>query len=117
MGVKKHMEYLLIKITNLLHRPFVRRGAEDPYHAIFGEFIALSKREQSPSVLEVGSRNVTGVTRRDLFLHCKEYVGFDVLSGEGVDIVGDAHKLSESCPFEHFDFVLSASVFEHLLFP
>ena len=44
-------------------------------------------------------------------------MGFDVLAGDGVDIVGDAHKLSESCPLEHFDFVYSVSVFEHLLFP
>jgi hypothetical protein len=100
-----------------MHRPFVKRGAEDPYHSVFREFISLSRQAHSPSILEIGSRNVTGITRRHLFSHCEEYVGFDILPGGGVDIVGDAHKLSESCPLEHFDFAFSMSVFEHLLFP
>jgi SAM-dependent methyltransferase len=39
------------------------------------------------------------------------------LDGEGVDPVGDVHKLSQSFPLGHFDFVFSVSVFEHLLFP
>jgi SAM-dependent methyltransferase len=100
-----------------MHRPFVKRGAEDPYHSVFREFISLSRQAHSPSILEIGSRNVTGITRRHLYSHCEEYVGFDILAGDGVDIVGDAHRLSESCPLEHFDFAFSMSVFEHLLFP
>jgi len=111
------LNYLYFKIIDVMHRPFVKRSAEDPYHVVFRDFQSLSKQEHSPSILEIGSRNVTGVTRRDLFPHCEDYVGFDVLAGDGVDIVGDAHRLSESCPLEHFDFVYSVSVFEHLLFP
>jgi len=51
-----------------------------------------------------------------MFSHCADYVGFDIIAGNGVDIVGDAHRLSESFPPDHFDFVFSISVFEHLLF-
>jgi SAM-dependent methyltransferase len=105
------------KMLNALHRVFVTRGAEDPYHALFREFVSLTRQVPSPSLLELGSRNVTGVTRRELFSHCAEYVGFDIISGNGVDVVGDAHTLSERVPREHFDFVVSVSVFEHLLFP
>lgn len=111
------MKNLYFKIIDVMHRPFVERAAEDPFHAVFGDFISLSQQVHSPSILEIGSRNVTGITHRGLFPRCEDYVGFDVLAGDGVDIVGDAHKLSESCPLEHFDFVYSVSVFEHLLFP
>jgi len=104
-------------VLNVLHRPFVRQSVGNPYHAAFVDFVELTKRTESPSMLELGSRDVSGGSRRDTFQHCKEYVGFDILPGDGVDIVGDAHMLSRSCPTDHFDFVYSLSVFEHLLFP
>lgn len=115
--MKDYAKELYFKIIDVMHHPFIKRGAVDPYHAVLSEFISLSEQAPCPSILEIGSRNVSGITRRDLFSHCVDYVGFDVLAGDGVDIVGDAHKLSESFPLEHFDFVYSISVFEHLLFP
>jgi len=115
--IKNYIILIYYTVINALHRPFVKQGAKDPYHEVFRDFISLSKQAPSPSILEIGSRNVTGITRRGFFPHCKDYVGFDVLPGDGVDIVGDAHKLSENCPSDHFDFVYSISVFEHLLFP
>lgn len=116
--MKGYAKKLYFKVIDVLHHPLIKRGADDPYHAVFSKFISLSKQEPSPpSMLEIGSRNVTGVTRRNLFPHCVDYIGFDVLAGDGVDIVGDAHKLSESFPLERFDFIYSISVFEHLLFP
>lgn len=66
-------------------------------------------------VLEVGSRNVTGDTFRDRFKNAS-YIGFDYYSGENVDIVGDAHKLS-SFFNEKFDLIFSSAVFEHLAMP
>ncbi|MBL6996159.1 hypothetical protein [Desulfobacula sp.] len=117
INIKNYITLICFKVINALHRPFVKQGAEDPYHEVFRDFISLSKQTPSPSILEIGSRNVTGITRREWFPHCIDYVGFDVLAGDDVDIVGDAHKLSENCPSEHFDFVYSISVFEHLLFP
>lgn len=102
---------------NIMHYPVIKRNADDPFYEVFREFISLCKQKPSPSILEIGSRNVSGISRRDLFLFCDDYVGFDILPGEGVDIVGDAHALSASVPSEHFDCVYSVSVFEHLLFP
>ena len=112
-----YLKMFYFKIIDMMHLPLTKRGAEDPYHAVFTEFISLSRQSSSPRILEIGSRNVTGVTRRSLFSFCDNYIGFDILAGHGVDIVGDAHKLSEKLPTAHFDFVYSISVFEHLLFP
>jgi len=112
-----YVQAIYFKFIDLLHLPFVKQGAKDPYHLLYDEFLSLGKTISSPAVLEIGSRNVTGITRRDLFPHCREYIGFDILPGEAVDIVGDVHKLSESCPLQHFDLVYCISVFEHLLFP
>jgi SAM-dependent methyltransferase len=109
--------HLYFRFILALHRPLVKPGCKDPYHAVFPEFIELTRQVCSPSVLEMGSRDVTGVTRREQFPHCSDYVGFDVLPGPGVQVVGDAHSLSGFFPPERFDFVYAISVFEHLLFP
>lgn len=114
---RKRLKKRYIRFINFLHRPFLKRSSEDPYHHIFGEFLELTKQVPDPRILELGSRNVTGITRRDAFPNCGEFVGFDYHAGEGVDVVGDAHKLSESLPASHFDFVFSVMVFEHLLYP
>jgi hypothetical protein len=68
-------------------------------------------------VLEVGSRNVTGTNFRKNFNHAS-YFGFDFYEGENVDIVGDAHKLSNYFSNqEKFDLIFSSAVFEHLHMP
>lgn len=108
---------LYFKIINALHYPFVRDSTNDPYHVNFQKFISLCEQKSTSSILEIGSRNVTGITRKSLFPWCCDYVGFDIHAGEGVDIVGDVHKLSQVLPIDHFDFVYSISVFEHLLLP
>jgi len=112
-----YMKAIYFKFIDLLHYPFIKQGANDPYHIVYDEFLSLGRELTSPSVLEIGSRNVSGITRRDLFPNCKEYVGFDILPGDAVDIVGDVHKLSDYFTSEQFDIVYSISVLEHLLFP
>lgn len=79
----------------------------------------LIKRFNKPGmrVLEVGSRNVTGTNFRKNFNHAN-YVGFDFYEGENVDVVGDAHKLSNYFSGqEKFDLIFSSAVFEHLHMP
>lgn len=81
--------------------------------------VYLERRFNKPGlrILEVGSRNVTGSTFRDVF-NKAEYVGFDFYNGENVDIIGDAHRLSEYFSNEErFDLVFSSAVFEHLHMP
>ena len=68
-------------------------------------------------ILEVGSRNVGGRPLRGLFSNA-DYVGFDYHSGDNVDLVGDAHKLSSYFEAgEKFDLIFCSAVFEHLAMP
>jgi SAM-dependent methyltransferase len=41
----------------------------------------------------------------------------DILSGDNVDVVGDAHTLSALFELKTFDAIFAISVFEHLLMP
>jgi SAM-dependent methyltransferase len=56
------------------------------------------------------------ISRRGLFKD-KQYTGLDIVRGENVDIVGDAHSLSAHFPEESFDALYSVSTFEHLAMP
>jgi hypothetical protein len=68
------------------------------------------------SILELGARARSGISRRGLFKDLN-YTGFDIKDGENVDVVGDAHRLTSMFEPEQFDFAYSISVFEHLLWP
>lgn len=47
----------------------------------------------------------------------REVVGLDIHPGLGVDVVGDAHALSQLFPVGHFAVVYSASLLEHVAVP
>ena len=106
-----------LSLLNWLHRPLVRRTGDDPYHARFPEFMQRVAAMPSPVVVELGARNVSGLLRRGFFPNAGKYVGIDIHPGEGVDIVGDVHRLSELVEPNSVDALYSFSVFEHLLFP
>jgi SAM-dependent methyltransferase len=80
-------------------------------------FWAAVHANPTARVLEIGSRARSGISRRDLFPATCDYTGFDILAGENVTVVGDAHALSRVLPHNHFDFVFSVSVWEHLAMP
>lgn len=91
--------------------------AHDPFlnsEAGFWEFV---QSRPGGNVLEIGSRARSGVSRRNLFPATCSYTGFDIVGGENVDCVGDAHALSRLLPLNHFDVVFSVSVWEHLCMP
>lgn len=90
--------------------------ATDAYHALQATFFSTLSRG-SGRVLELGSRNRSGIVRKDLVSDHLEYVGLDILDGENVDVVGDAHELSRIFPPESFNAVFATSVFEHLMMP
>lgn len=74
-------------------------------------------RPRKVRVLEIGSREVTGKSNaRQRFAGC-EYVGFDIMPGPSVDVVGDAHHLLSCFPGQQFDLIVSSAVFEHLAMP
>ena len=68
------------------------------------------------SVLDIGGRARSKVDRRKDF-SVSDYVVLDVLPGDNVDVVGDAHILGNFFPPERFDSFYSVSVLEHLLMP
>jgi SAM-dependent methyltransferase len=69
-------------------------------------------------ILEVGSREVTGVSSARQNFSQANYVGFDYYPGENVDVVGDAHRLSSYfAGQEKFDLIYSSACFEHFAMP
>ncbi len=70
------------------------------------------------NILEIGSREVTGLsTARTEFSNAK-YTGFDFYPGHNVDVVGDAHKLSSYFKEEEkFDIIYTSACFEHFAMP
>lgn len=69
-------------------------------------------------VLEIGSREVTGISNARKAFNKAQYIGFDYYPGENVDVVGDAHRLSSYFKQEDkFDIVFSSSCFEHFAMP
>ncbi|HOK34701.1 MAG TPA: hypothetical protein PLB19_00990 [Candidatus Paceibacterota bacterium] len=59
-------------------------------------------------VLELGSLNING-TPRNFFENC-DYVGLDRQSGDGVDVVCNAHEYK---PRKKFDVVITTEMLEH----
>lgn len=90
------------------------RDIDDDYSEMSRQFQALLT--SGGRALEIGSRARSGNSYRSLFPPNVEYVGMDVLMGENVDVVGDAHHLSR-CVDGKFNFIFSIAVFEHLLMP
>ena len=67
-------------------------------------------------VLDIGGRARSRIDRSTAFTS-GECVVLDILAGDNVDVVGDAHALDRYFPADSFDAVLSVSVFEHLMMP
>lgn len=86
-------------------------------HPAAYEFIATAIREagitvEGAKVLELGSYVVNGTVRHH-FVGAGEYVGVDLRSGPGVDIVADA---TTYCPVEelgYYDVVVTTEMLEH----
>jgi len=69
-------------------------------------------------ILEIGSREVTGKSIMRSRFDRATYVGFDIYPGDNVDVVGDAHRLSEYFGKEDaFDLIFSSACFEHFAMP
>ncbi|MBT2969167.1 MAG: hypothetical protein B6D72_01975 [gamma proteobacterium symbiont of Ctena orbiculata] len=97
--------------------PFKRKTDTDPFYQVFNRFIASVNEMPRATLLEIGSRNVTGVVWRNVFRPGVDYTGLDIHEGDNVDLVGDVHTLSSHLPAGHFDAVFSVSLFEHLAMP
>lgn len=92
-------------------------AASDPARDLVRQFPSLLQKTAQGAFLEVGSRARSGLVNRALVPDDWTYVGLDVLPGENVDVVGDAHELSSIFPTRRFDAVMAFSVLEHIAMP
>lgn len=101
---------------SLLHIQGIDRG---PFRNFVPDFFeTYVKPESVKTVLEIGSRARSGANNRDIYVPKeKEFTGIDITAGDAVDVVCDAHKLSEHLEKDKYDVVYSLNVFEHLLMP
>jgi len=86
-----------------------------PASVMMNKFLDLVNAE-GMRILDIGGRSRSKTDLSALFgnADCKV---LDILPGENVDVVGDAHVMSSLFPAAHFDAIYSVSVFEHLLMP
>lgn len=68
---------------------------------------------EGASVLEVGSRNVNGSVRDLIEPHASEYIGVDMIGGDGVDRICRGENLVERFGLFSFDVVVSTETLEH----
>lgn len=103
-------------LIDLLHLP-LRRPGVDPFFQVYAQFVDAVARLPAPVVVELGSRQARGPGQRHNFTHAARYIGVDIHPGDGVDLVGDVHRLSQLVPPGSVDALYSISVFEHLVYP
>jgi Methyltransferase domain len=80
------------------------------------DFVARVNALPGARLLDIGGRARSKFDRSKDFPDIQCTV-FDVLPGENVDVIGDAHELSQHFAPESFNAVQAISVFEHLLMP
>ena len=86
-------------------------------HSSWFEYLVKIGNHRDIKILEIGSREVTGTSvAREKFSNAN-YVGFDYYPGRNVDVVGDAHNLSQYFAGQVFDIIYSSAVFEHFAMP
>ncbi len=112
---------LKIQLTTgeiLFQEGFIRECLlKEAVHGVFGNFLSTLSVMPAGNVLELGSRARSNISRKHLIPSNLNYIGADVMAGPNVDLVCDAHYLSQFLAPDSIDAVFSFSVFEHLLMP
>jgi SAM-dependent methyltransferase len=86
-------------------------------HSNWIDYLVELGNKENMKILEVGSRMVLKSNFRKRFPKA-QYIGFDYYSGDNVDVVGDAHRLSAYFEKgEKFDIIFLRAVFEHFAMP
>jgi SAM-dependent methyltransferase len=82
---------------------------------LFGAINLKKEEVQDKRVIEIGSYDVNGSLRPLLeSYNPQEYIGVDLSSGKGVDVVCDVADLAERFGEQSFDVVLSTELLEHV---
>ena len=89
---------------------------QDRFENIYSNFISQIKSKENLKILDLGGRDRSKIDRSKTYGQ-NDVTVLDIIDSENVDVVGDAHKLSEYFENSHFDVIVSSSVFEHLHSP
>ena len=85
-----------------------------PRCIVFGSKNLKETEVKGASVIEIGSRNVNGGLRQHIeSLNPVEYIGVDIVKGNGVDVICDAENIVAQFGPERFDIVVSTEMLEH----
>ena len=87
-----------------------------PIGRLDAQFRALIEDSSVHRLVDIGGRARSGIIHSASFRD-KEVLVLDILPAPEVDIVGDAHRMSEFIEHGSVDAVYSTSVFEHLVMP
>ena len=94
-----------------------RNLGADPFNQLYLQFHEMVRSLGAPTIVEVGSRARSGNVHVGWLPKDATYSGFDVVDGPNVDVVGDAHKISDYFPSSSVDAIFSLSTIEHLAMP
>lgn len=94
------------------------RTYPDQYHSpINALWQILNGFPDGGRIMELGARGASSESFRMRLPKNWNYIGVDIKSGNNVDLVCDAHFLSQFADPESIDVIYSSSVFEHLAAP
>lgn len=92
--------------------------SHDESHQICARFFEYLDSSSTPlRVIEIGARARSGIVRKHQFGSQNDYIGFDIMAGPNVDVVGDIHSLSRSFEPNSIDAMAGFSVIEHIAMP
>jgi SAM-dependent methyltransferase len=114
------LQKLFYPIESMLDHEYLARDvplAREACHSNWLDYLVRHGNKNGLSILEVGSREVTGKSVARERFSLAEYTGLDYYAGANVDVVGDAHALSEYFPEKKFDVIFSSACFEHFAMP
>lgn len=92
------------------------RRSHFPGDGLMSRFQDAIRSENFPTLLDIGGR-ARSQNDLSLLFPSADVTVLDIIQGENIDVVGDAHRLSSLFPKNSFDFAFSMSVFEHLSMP
>lgn len=102
---------------NVLSSKAITKRSSLASHNNMWQWISKNFNKKDINVLEIGSRSVASNAVRNKTIPLCNYTGFDVIAGPNVDVVGDAHCLSDYFKKDSFDLIFSFAVFEHIAMP
>jgi len=111
-----HIDFILDKNKFSINIIEALHSIEYINNRVSNIFFDYIKNTNNLKVLDLGGRARSGLLRSSEFPNTQTTV-VDIIQDEGVDIVCDAHCMSDHLKNNYFDACMCISVFEHLIMP